>query len=503
MRQILDKEMPERKRRLLFWIPLFSGVIIAGAILVLRPFQDRSFVNLHSNELATSVETRSTQSQSGTPDQDLGEEVEMPDVTTSNVDRDAGETADEKFKSEIDGSNAPVQNFGGNEALNSKRQDHSTPTLTKPSPSEAAAPKIHIEPRTDINSSPDKVGSSVKKPALAKADAAHSIEIEETVKTIEQSEPEEIQENTTIARRKGDTSSEEEGRENMTRFEQLQENNKQEASRANELAEDDSGSSATMLNPIEFRFARNVESSWIYDLSLLNSGSLHVEDKIEPERTKIEIDFALSAGLLMDHKFDNLSWQAGASSHVIIRPWLSVGLGLYYWKIHSDRFFVSENLDSPNLDRTDFTLRDPGFIADMEQVGGVDSNASAVDERLIGSTDRLRYLRIPLEIRFFPRSTWQPHFGVSQFILVKGVQSEFEALRSDFSATNVQVSAATDFVRKRNIAYEIGVAFYPGRHFYADFNYSHGMRSYLRYNVRGSGFSELHRHFRLSLGYRF
>ncbi|MDH3246124.1 MAG: hypothetical protein OEM26_15995 [Saprospiraceae bacterium] len=447
MRKILDKEMPQRKKRYLFWLPMLAGVmmIIATLFYLYQPDDsipveaDKSTIQLIPAEQIPvqqdpaikaapleedEVKWDRASLNKGSMEEQSGSGTFVPGNSTSSPDVAVAEPSPTPSSSK---SLKPEIQYAENKAIEG-----------------GVLLESEMGPTEDSDSKKEEVTVNIDDDALALEDQQQA-----------QNEPSRLV-------------------------------NQQ------------------LINPISQFRAKELSPAWTYPIEshLL---AAQADETIEKQRSGMHLSFGVSAGLISDHSLSDFSWTSGAEVSLEINRILALSTGLHYWQIKSDRFFLSESVSNFADEAKDFTLQDPSQMADIERMGGTNVSAGSADQRLAGQTGRLRYLRVPLTIQFFPDAVWQPHIGISSLFLLtaSSMNQEFALSAVDQINANLQISTVSNFVRKRNLVYELGLSFQPVKNLMFDLTYGLENKSYLNYSVSGSGFSELHRYWRLSGSYRF
>ena len=220
-------------------------------------------------------------------------------------------------------------------------------------------------------------------------------------------------------------------------------------------------------------------------------------DKLEVKQHK-RFNFSVSMGMLSVPKFDKLSWDAGAGLDFNLSKDVTLGTGLYFWKIKGHQEFGQD----PNTLRFYGTNGpDAGNRLEMD----VDQ-PTIVDQSDVVSIESISYLRVPVVLRAFTSNRLTPYVGI-QWITLLEPSTGLNAESNDFVATVSpgvsQGLARSDWLRKSNVAWNLGLGYTIFGNFHVDASYSQGLESYLNYDIDQGTYHKLHRFFRLGFGYRF
>lgn len=220
---------------------------------------------------------------------------------------------------------------------------------------------------------------------------------------------------------------------------------------------------------------------------------------------KAKVDLELSTAVLTESSFKKPSFDIGLD--LSYRPFrnVAVGAGFYYWTIRSDQTFTATNNSSGFLGAAQNDFGDALVaIPEMQDKDTMDRQQPG-NITYYQTIRNISYLRIPLFIRLFPESPWQPYAGIDQlFLLSDGRNGLLENQRSLDAVTNgATIVSFSELVRRSNTAFLFGLRYQPGNHWSVDLSYHHAGKSYLNYSVSQGAFYEYHRFFRLALGYRF
>ncbi len=206
--------------------------------------------------------------------------------------------------------------------------------------------------------------------------------------------------------------------------------------------------------------------------------------------------FAVSAGAVVDSRLQELSWEAGADLRYPIASWMSIGTGLHFWQVRDRNTFVQEDVATVGL-------REPARIDVHDMFSGVVDPSQVL---YVGGTERLRYARVPLTLTFLPDRRWQPSIGVSQLWLLENAVNELD-LAAQLSGNQMPTvmpsrRLSDGLVHKKNTLLELGITYQALDHLSANLTYAHGLRSYLTV-AHPSDIARLHRQIRLSVQYQF
>jgi hypothetical protein len=199
---------------------------------------------------------------------------------------------------------------------------------------------------------------------------------------------------------------------------------------------------------------------------------------------------AAAAGLLAESSGHEWGYDIGARLHYRFANILVIETGAHYWSIKSAQTYTQQGTDmpwSPLNDAIDFLGSTPGIGL------GADPSISIAYSRSPA------YLRWPLAIRFFPEGHWQPYAGIEQLFVIGTAKTE-AARESTINRNSYQIEE--DFTRSKNFAWKVGFVYQPKGRFYLDLSYTHANDSHLRLDVIEGSHREIHRYFRLGLGYQ-
>ncbi len=226
----------------------------------------------------------------------------------------------------------------------------------------------------------------------------------------------------------------------------------------------------------------------------------------EPTMAPVEAEstgqwhFGLQAAGLMDNGATKFSWDAGAGLQFHMSNKVAISTGAYFWQVvDNEDFSWVEN--SGTLD--DQSLRVNTLEPEMPALDSFGVSVGVSQVRW-ARTRILSYLRVPLHVMIFPQSRWSPHLGLSMVQLISNKsglrQAEFSALDAQGA---VNYSEISDLLRRFNMTLDIGIRYQVSPHLVLDLSHIRAFKSYLNYEVGGSGVPEIHRTWRLSLGYQF
>ena len=108
----------------------------------------------------------------------------------------------------------------------------------------------------------------------------------------------------------------------------------------------------------------------------------------------------------------------------------------------------------------------------LDNAANPDNNLA--DQMAVAYVRDARYIRIPLQLRFFPTKKLQPYLGADRLFLLGSGKNE-EAVEVSLTPGFGSISQQESLVlRSENWAWKAGVVFEPGDHLFFDFSYSHG-----------------------------
>jgi hypothetical protein len=235
--------------------------------------------------------------------------------------------------------------------------------------------------------------------------------------------------------------------------------------------------------------------------SLLMAVAAREDAAIEVPDGKKGFNFSLEAAVISEAQFSKLSVDGGAQVRYAFNDVLALGSGVYFWQISNTQQFAGTQ---SALGFQSQDMGDPQLVIEPELMDVTTGNVNNVRMLEVANADNLSYLRIPLYIQLFPHRKLQPRMGVNQLLLVSDNFPGAAEEQTDLNANpGAKAERLEDIVRQTNLSYEIGITFQPNDHLYLDLSYQRGQSSYLNYEVMSRTFQEYHRSWRLAAGFRF
>jgi len=446
MKVLLDQEMPEKKRRLIWW-PWLGATAAATIILFLgyQLFSDQPGANVNENQKLTLVEGKNEPVAEESQDQQdeeitMAANSEMKNATISTEKENAGSNTTQKNDdSMLKDAKSQVDNnvkFEKSEAIPSRNSE------------EGELPNSIVE-------SDPKSGANARSPRANTP-----------------SQPDIADENSLLETKIVDE----------------------------QINADRPKISQTVINVPQFI----IEHIYVINHHILDLGE-NVSPTISTDK-RPNWDVSLATAITSDLNVDNPGFDLGAQLRFKPLKTLAIGTGAYFWSIRSDQTFTSYSYTDPN---TPISTRDDqdGALVAIPERQNLDSmdQMQPGSVSYIQTIKNLRYLRIPIFIQFFPEHAWQPYVGINHMVLLSDGRNGLleSSANADLATNGNKIEPFTDLVRRSNTGIVLGVGYRSGRHFGFDLSYTFAGKSYLNYEISEGKYTEHHRFLRVGLDYQF
>ncbi len=258
----------------------------------------------------------------------------------------------------------------------------------------------------------------------------------------------------------------------------------------------------TVLEPIpSLPFEEPVGADQAVDIQALNSIVSTI--KLSEQKFKPYLDVAARADLLSGFGLSQINAGGGLELQLNMSRRLSLSTGLAYWKLTTRQtIYASEaSLAQDQI----------YFSADTEDASSVAEEERSSNTRMLLSDrdgDKFHFLEVPLYMSYRLSPRWDANLGVHWIGAVANPELAPLITSNSIAAPLFALSSISpqEIYRQSNFSYSAGLGYRFQRHFYVDLRFSVAKRHHLNYEVsQPSNESDrnLHHRLRIGVGYRF